>query len=180
MIAKVEYYESYIDKNISISVETMQTFRMIITFKFANRFSYRGIVEKNSFASNIAETVFWVVTIFIGLALSITGYLLYNLVNLEWLNILMAVISALFMIISVLFLCLISDWTIKQSIIFSIILPILYWVIVFLILLFICKGQIPDFGDRAIMSVYFAFYAMPAYVIVILVALLCLAALSYA
>ena len=42
------------------------------------------------------------------------------------------------------------------------------------------QNSIPDNGQRAIHSIYYAIYAMPSYIVVVIVAFLIMAAASYA
>ena len=60
------------------------------------------------------------------------------------------------------------------------IFSLVYWVAVFVFLLIINQNSIPDIGQRAIDSTYYAIYAMPSYIVVVIVAFLIMAAASYA
>ena len=56
----------------------------------------------------------------------------------------------------------------------------MYWVAVFVFLLIINQNSIPDIGQRVIHSIYYAIFAMPSYIVVVIVVFLIMAAASYA
>lgn len=173
-MAKVDNYVCTSDGNINIFVETTQVFRMRISFV------PEGINTNHREKKNARENIYLALNIVLGLGLSAVCYLLYNLINLKWLNILMAVFSILFMFMSCFFLSLGMDGSRKKALKISIIFSLVYWVAVFVFLLIINQNSIPDIGQRVIDSAYYAIYAMPSYIVVVIVAILIMAAASYA
>ena len=170
-MAKVDNYVCVSDGNINIFVEITQVFRMRISF----------VPEGNHREKkNAKENIYLALNTVLGLGLSSICYILYNSINLKWLNILMAAVSIVFMFMSCFFLSLGMDGSRKKALKISIIFSLVYWLAVFVFLLIINQNSIPDNGQRAIHSIYYAIYAMPSYIVVVIVAFLIMAAASYA
>ncbi len=172
-MAMVDNYVCVSDGNINIFVEITQVFRMRISFV------REGINTNHREKKNARENIYLALNIVLGLGLSSICYFLYNSINLKWLNILMAVVSIVFMFMSCFFL-LEMDGSRKKTLKISMIFSLVYWVAVFVFLLIINQNSIPDIGQRAIHLIYYAIYAMPSYIVVVIVAFLIMAAASYA
>jgi hypothetical protein len=172
-MAMVDNYVCTSDRNINIFVEITQVFRIRISFVPEG-------INTNHIVKDSKENIYLALNIVLGLGLSSICFFLYNLINLKWLNILMAVFSIVFMLVSCLFLSLGMDGSRKKSLIVSVIFSLVYWGVVFVFLLIINQNSIPDIGQRVVNSTYYAIYAMPAYIVVVIVAFLIMAAASYA
>jgi hypothetical protein len=92
----------------------------------------------------------------------------------------MAIFSVLYMMVSCYILSRLADFERKKSSIISIVLPIVYWLIVFVALIILNNAYIPDISTRLVVCTYWAFYAMPAFILIISVALLLFVGASYA
>lgn len=172
-MAKVDNYVCVSDGNINISVEITQVFRMRISFV------REGINTNHKGKKNARENIYLALNIVLGFGLSFICYFLYNSINLKWLNILMAAVSIVFMFVSCFFL-LKMEWSRKKALKITIIFSLVYWLAVFVFLLIINQNNIPDMRQRAIHSIYYAIYAMPSFIVVVIVAFLIMAAASYA
>lgn len=172
-MAMVDNYVCTSDGNINIFVEITQVFRMRISFV------KEGINTNHRGKKKARENIYLALNIVLGFGLSSICYILYNSINLKWLNILMAAVSIVFMFMSCFFL-LEMEWSRKKALKITIIFSLVYWLVVFVFLLIINQNSIPDNGQRAIHSIYYAIYAMPSYIVVVIVALLIMAAASYA
>ncbi|RIA77733.1 hypothetical protein EI71_00886 [Anaeroplasma bactoclasticum] len=172
-MAMVDNYVCTSDRNINIFVEITQVFRIRISFVPEG-------INTNHRVKDSKENIYLALNIVLGLGLSSICFFLYNLINLKWLNILMAVFSIVFMLVSCFFLSLGMDGSRKKSLIVSVIFSLVYWGVVFVFLLIINQNSIPDIGQRVVNSTYYAIYAMPSYIVVVIVAFLIMAAASYA
>ena len=173
-ITNIDYYECKANDNVLLNVENNQ--RVKINIEFVNQEKPKRRINKKDIVEILEMIGF---TIF-GVGISVIEYILYNWLNLQWLNILMAVLSVLFMMIScyIIFRC--ADFDKKKSSIISIVLPVVYWLIVFGVLLILNNKYIPDVPMKLVTCMYWAFYAMPAFILIISVALLLFVGASYA
>ena len=119
-MAMVDNYVCVSDENINISVEITQVFRMRISFVPEG-------INRNYKVKDSKENIYLALNIVLGLGLSVVCYLLYNLINLKWLNILMAVFSIVFMLVSCFFLSLEIEWSRKKALKISMIFSLVYW-----------------------------------------------------
>lgn len=173
-MAMVDNYVCVSDENINIFVEITQVFRMRISFV------PEGINANHRKKKNARENIYFALNIVLGLGLSSICYFLYNSINLKCLNMIMAAVSIVFMFMSCFFLSLEMEWSRKKALKVSIIFSLVYWVAVFVFLLIINQNSIPDIGQRVIHSIYYAIFAMPSYIVVVIVVFLIMAAASYA
>lgn len=168
VLAKVDYYESSSDENVKISVGITQSFMMIVSFVPVEKYGYRKHRDK----VDIKEIVFYVANAIFGLGLSVACYLFYYFFNLKWLNILMAVISVSYTIVSIYFLLIKMECTKKKAFLINTCFSVLYWLVTFVILLIVTLNSNLDLGPRIVDLIYYSFYAMPSYMVVVAIILL--------
>ena len=92
----------------------------------------------------------------------------------------MTIFSVLYMTVSCYILSRLADFGRKKSGIISIVLPIVYWLIVFVALIILNNANIPDISTRLVVCTYWAFYAMPAFILVISLLVLLFLGAGYA
>ena len=114
----------------------------------------------------------------LGLGLSILFFYLYNHANYTWLTIVSAVVSYAYMS-GCIFIYGKDQALFQYRLKWSLLLPIIYTTVIFLFLLFIEQKGIPENPSRVLDCLLWAVYTMPAFIIVIALALLVLAGLAY-
>lgn len=172
-ITNIEFYEGKIN-NILLNINNKETLKINIEFVKQEK------VKKKVSKADIVEILQIIGFALFGVGLSTCEYILYNWLNLMWLNVLMAIFSVLYMAVSCYILSRSADFGRKKSSIISIVLPIVYWLIVFVALIILNNAYIPDISTRLVVCTYWAFYAMPAFILIISVALLLFVGASYA
>ena len=160
-ITNIEYYEGKTNNNILLNIDNKETLNINIEVMKQEK-SKRKISK-----TDVVEILKMIGFALFGVGLSTCEYILYNWLNLVWLNILMAIFSVLYMTVSCYILSRLSDFERKKSSIISIVLPIVYWLIVFVALIILNNAYIPDISTRLVVCTYWAFYAMPAFILVI-------------
>lgn len=154
-LSKREYSNK---KDLSIIIEVED--RVRITVKYEKQ-PTRLSIHLNT--SLILLTIF-------GPLFSIAAYLLYAYLNIEWLNILMAIVCALYMFIDSFFIFFKASnkKSILSKVFKAIVFPLAYWLIVFLVILIF--NLIVNPGLPSHMSFLWAVYSMPSFALVIIVA----------
>ena len=173
-ITSIEYFEYKPNNNITLSIDNGETMKMTIDY------FYRDIPKRKVSLPKILGDFKMIIFALIGAGISASEYILYSKLNLQWLNILMAVFSVIFMVASCYILSRISECTVKKSFLYSIVLPTIYFAAVFIFLIILNTKNMPDVPVRMITCMYWSFYAMPAFVIVGLIAILFFIGVSYA
>ena len=173
-ITNIEYYESKRNDNVLLNIENDQLVK--INIEFINQEKSKRKISK----TDVVEILKMIGFTLLGVGLSTCEYILYNWLNLVWLNILMAIFSVLYMTVSCYIISRLADIGRKKSSIISIVLPVVYWLLVFGVLLYLNNKSIPDISTRLVTCMYWAFYAMPAFILIITVALLFIVGASYA
>ena len=173
-ITNFEYYEGKENNNILLNVKNGQT--LMISIEMLNREKPKMKISN----TDIVEILKMIGFALLGVGLSTCEYILYNWLNLVWLNILMAIFSVLYMTVSCYILSRLADFGRKKSSIISIVLPIVYWLIVFVALIILNNAYIPDISTRLVVCTYWTFYAMPAFILVISLLVLLFIGAGYA
>ena len=173
-ITNIEYYERKTNNNILLNIDNKEILN--INIEVIKQEKSKRKISK----TDVVEVLKMIGFALLGVGLSTCEYILYNWLNLVWLNILMAIFSVLYMTVSCYILSRLADFERKKSIIISIVLPVVYWLIVFVALIILNNAYIPDISTRLVVCTYWAFYAMPAFILIISVALLLFAGASYA
>lgn len=116
---------------------------------------------------------------FAGAGLSALFLLQYHLLGNTALNVLAAILSFAYMVGSMLLLGK-TDTSPQKNRKTALLFPISYTVIIFLILLFLLRKQLYEDPMHIIDCLMWSIYAMPSFIIVILLIALVMAALAYA
>lgn len=168
-------YRSNINANLTLNIDNNDSSKLKLTFKYNKK------KPKKTFSKTDLIAIFRIVIVaIIGLGVSVAGYLLYYYENILWLNILMAVISVIFMSVACYILARRENIDKTVANVISTLGPVIYWILVFAALIFLTHKVEMDKVTRVINCVFWAFYAMPAFIIVILVVLLIACGLAYA
>ena len=160
-LTNFEYYENKTTDTITLEIHEGEIFKLNIAFIE----QYRQKEKKKT--TDVVEILKMIGFALLGVGLSTCEYILYNWLNLVWLNILMAIFSVLYMTVSCYIISRLADFGRKKSSIISIVLPMVYWLIVFVALIILNNAYIPDISTRLVVCTYWAFYAMPAFILVI-------------
>ena len=173
-ITNIEYYEGKTNNNILLNIDNKKTLNINIEVIKQEK-SKRKIST-----TDVVEILKMIGFALLGVGLSTCEYILYNWLNLVWLNILMAIFSVLYMTVSCYIISRLADFEREKSSIISIVLPIVYWLIVFVFLIILNNAYIPDISTRLVVCTYWAFYAMPAFILVISLLILLFIGAGYA
>ena len=167
-------YRSNINANLTLNIDNSDS------SKFEINFEYKKKPKKTFYKTNLIAIFRIAIFAIIGLGISVADYLLYYYENILWLNIFMAVISVLFMSVTCYILARRENIDKTVAIVISVFGPVIYWILVFAAILALYRNEEMDIATRLINSAFWAFYAMPAFIIVILVVLLVACCLAYA
>ena len=173
-ITNIEYYEGRKNNNILLNIDNKETLN--INIEVIKQEKSKRKISK----TDVVEILKMIGFALLGVGLSTCEYILYNSLNLVWLNILMSIFSVLYMSVSCYILSRLADFERKKSIIISIVLPIVYWLIAFVALIILNNANIPDISTRLVVCTYWAFYAMPAFILVISLLVLLFLGAGYA
>ena len=173
-ITNIEYYEGKTNNNILLNIDNKEVLNIDIEMVKQEK------SKKKISKTDVVEILKMIGFVLFGVGLSTCEYILYNWLNIVWLNILMAIFSALYMAVSCYILSRLADTERKKSSIISIVLPIVYWLIVFVALIILNNAYIPDISTRLVVCTYWAFYAMPAFILVISLLVLLFVGAGYA
>ena len=167
-------YRSNINANLTLNIDNNDSSKLEINFE------YKKKPKKTFYKTDLIAIFRIVIFAIIGLCISVADYLLYYYENILWLNILMAVISVLFMSVTCYILARREKLDKTVAIVISTLGPVICWILVFAALIFLTHKVETDKATRLINCAFWAFYAMPAFIIVILVVLLIACGLAYA
>ena len=173
-ITNIEYYEGKTNNNIRLNIDNNETLN--INIDVIKQEKPKRKISK----IDVVEILKMIGFALLGVGLSTCEYILYNWLNLVWLNILMAIFSVLYMTVSCYIISRLADFGRKKSSIISIVLPMVYWLIVFVALIILNNAYIPDISTRLVVCTYWAFYAMPAFIFVISLLVLLFLGAGYA
>jgi hypothetical protein len=173
-ITNIEYYEGKTNKKILLNIDNKGTLNInILVIK-------QGKSKRKIYKTDLVEILKMIGFALLGVGFSTCEYILYNCLKLVWLNILMAIFSVLYMMFSCYIISRLSYCERKKSSIISIVLPIVYWLIVFVALIILNNANIPDISTRLVVCTYWAFYAMPAFILLISLLVLLFLGAGYA
>lgn len=173
-ITNIEYYEGKTNNNILLNIDNKKTLNINIEIMKQEK------AKRKISKTDVVEILKMIGFALFGVGLSTCEYILYNWLNLVWLNILMAIFSVSYMMVSCYILSRLADFERKKSSIISIVLPIVYWLIVFVVLIILNNANIPDISTRLVVCTYWAFYAMPAFILLISLLVLLFLGAGYA
>ena len=116
----------------------------------------------------------------VGLGLTILFIYLYNTYHNLTLTIITSILSFAYMI-GVFIVIFVKDSTmVKRPVLFTILFPLIYISIVFLILLFLMHKAIPENPMIILDFLFWAIYTVPAFIVVIFLLILLLIGMGYA
>lgn len=132
----------------------------------------------NLYKEDIKEIIRLVIMGSLGLGLSILFIALYQLYNIKAVTITTGIVSLLYMVICIIIIGK-KIFLPKNSVIATIVIPLIYTAIIFAVLLLIERKRIPDNPMRVLDCFLWAVYTMPAFIVVIAIIVIIVLAIGY-
>lgn len=171
--SELTYYTTYPKVGVALEIilSEKDEFYFVVAFEDDSHRLFDHEVRKK----NVIETITILACALIGLGLSIFFLYLYSKENNLTRSIITAIISYIYMSLSIYMLLKMNKEDKKKTILSMLLWPVIYVVIVFIVLLLLGDNQ-----NMILEYIFWAIYSMPAFIIIVVVALLLLAGASYA
>ena len=171
--SNVTCYTTYSKVGFAIEIYMSNSNEFLVNVCFENE--EHKLFDYEVRRKQVYETLIVLAIALLGLGLSILFISLYYKENNFTRNVITVLISYCYMSVSIFILCKINDEESKKIIPYMIVGPIVYVTIAFIALLLIGDNK-----NMILEYLFWAIYSMPAFIIVVVVALLLMTASSYA